>query len=92
MPYTGLRVGRGNQLCSGAGRVGAPVAQLAAMVSAAVATSAAAFAWLCWRGQPGLAAWQPCAIYLALPLALLVPLDFAYKARPEALARGALLR
>ena len=55
--------------------------QLAAVVSAAVATSAAAFAWLCWRGQLDLAAWQPRVVYLALLALLLLPMDIAHQVR-----------
>jgi len=52
---------------------------LASIVSAAVATSAAAFVWFCFSGEPVLAGWQPLIIYLMLPGLLLLPLDINYK-------------
>lgn len=64
--------------------IGSVIDQVAAILSAAVFSSGAVFAWQCARGQLVAAALQPALLYSAL-LALLLPLPlgFLYQVRPD---------
>lgn len=52
---------------------------MAALVSSIVASNAACFAWLCWRRQFALAAWQPLWVYCALAGLLVLPIEIAHR-------------
>lgn len=55
--------------------------QIAALVSALVASSAAAFAWLCWQGAHHWAAYAPPAVYVALAALLFLPFNVVHRVR-----------
>ena len=52
---------------------------MAALVTALVATAAAAFAWLCWHEAHQLAAWAPPLVYSSLAALLFVPFNMAHR-------------